>query len=812
MGLFSFLSRKQSSNQVSGLSLKGQAYESTVASQPPVRGTYPVAGNGTDIAADKLQQAARKRSLAQLPRAQNDYAQSVSAPSPSVPRFPSPFAGRPSSAPNNPRPTSRRLSWSRSLRGSSPASTLGPNHELGLDKSLPPVPPIPAQHRRRRQSSHASEHSNRFVDVLDAQGELRPSNFRSRVEASGARDYGEDVAERNLGENGSDLQSSAVQAFYSHPNHTDPRAVNKSPSAKTATTTHVNGDLPKRQRSDRKADMSTSLAKVSDASAWKPFSETSDGEQRASDYARGRRSERGRAKQRDLAHTNTLEAAQHPPVPDRRKSFHSLSSPHSKEKRRPRRLSLHSSFSSFNTGELLPPMPRSQKTNDELISTQRIGIPEVESVVEESFDDPAPTPNIPGRSKSMRRMSSSHSETHSEWEAHSRHGRPEKSYTSRPSSSGSVGPSRPRTRSIGKPSGDQQHRLDDITEHTPARTFSMGVQSQACFTPTTTTSGYSSNPFPGPGSQHTPTTSIDASFPASSEKVGHDGDRIINKSSNGGLHGLAYDAAPEDDYSLDIPVRRRDKDHHSTQLENDRYMAGNEFSAHTNDYVGFTDDSDVDSFVGVGGGPVNVGSGAGARAGAGAGIGIALGGQEHRPLEEGLLFDEGVYNGTGGSLPGLFDAGPMPSAPASLGRPKSTRSSVKSTKSVPRHYGDHPKSPSSHSKQYTRSHRRNESHGLTFNEADFTSFMALDDELLRKAGLMRIPKSENENNRRSRRTMYEYEDEKQERRADLRTAAARPRHDFRGFSSSPSTRSRQSRQVYRHKARVDDGNAADTED
>ncbi|OHE93325.1 hypothetical protein CORC01_11393 [Colletotrichum orchidophilum] len=53
-----------------------------------------------------------------------------------------------------------------------------------------------------------------FIDLLDAQSEIKPSGFQSRVKASGARDYGEDVADRNIGVNGVDLQSDKVQAFY----------------------------------------------------------------------------------------------------------------------------------------------------------------------------------------------------------------------------------------------------------------------------------------------------------------------------------------------------------------------------------------------------------------------------------------------------------------------------------------------------------------------------------------------------------------------------------------------------------------------
>lgn len=54
------------------------------------------------------------------------------------------------------------------------------------------------------------------VDLLDAQGQFRPSDFHARLKASGTRDYGEDVAERNLGQNGVQLSSPAVKAFYAN--------------------------------------------------------------------------------------------------------------------------------------------------------------------------------------------------------------------------------------------------------------------------------------------------------------------------------------------------------------------------------------------------------------------------------------------------------------------------------------------------------------------------------------------------------------------------------------------------------------------
>lgn len=51
---------------------------------------------------------------------------------------------------------------------------------------------------RGRCGSMASMSSGRSRDLLDVQEEIKPVDFRSRVNATGARDYGEDVADRNM--------------------------------------------------------------------------------------------------------------------------------------------------------------------------------------------------------------------------------------------------------------------------------------------------------------------------------------------------------------------------------------------------------------------------------------------------------------------------------------------------------------------------------------------------------------------------------------------------------------------------------------
>lgn len=105
------------------------------------------------------------------------------------------------------------------------------------DIDAPPVPAIPAAHSAspgadsiyrlaRHGASSTLTLSTRFsgsvaggsghVDLLDASGEIRPADFRSRIKATGARDYGEDVAERNMRQTNaaSDPAGPTTSAYY----------------------------------------------------------------------------------------------------------------------------------------------------------------------------------------------------------------------------------------------------------------------------------------------------------------------------------------------------------------------------------------------------------------------------------------------------------------------------------------------------------------------------------------------------------------------------------------------------------------------
>lgn len=197
-------------------------------------GGLPVTGNGPTTLIE-LKRAARKRSEAQL------AAQTAPAPAPVVSRTRSKSLGRPSTAPNgqgplpSPRPNSSNRSRSGSKSAKNASSFLvnknsGPPYLIGVTgpdeqsdyEDAPPVPTLPKQFQDAASfksgagsiaSGRSTGAANGYIDILDVKG-VTSADFRARVKATGARDYGEDVAERNMGINGVDLNSPAARAFY----------------------------------------------------------------------------------------------------------------------------------------------------------------------------------------------------------------------------------------------------------------------------------------------------------------------------------------------------------------------------------------------------------------------------------------------------------------------------------------------------------------------------------------------------------------------------------------------------------------------
>ncbi|KAI8715130.1 hypothetical protein NCS52_01020000 [Fusarium sp. LHS14.1] len=692
MGFFSFLTRKSSSDKNQN-QIKGQSYKSTVASIPPIQGTYPVAGNGPNVL-DQLQQAARKRSQAQLSVIDHDIDIDPAAPPPMVPRFRSFSPGRPTTAPNQAHAnsfTSRPRSVARSIRSTNSAWSV-PEKTRAAVRTVerpPPVPSIPSHHRRE-SSIDSFQDGNRFVDVLDAQGEIRPSNFRSRVAATGAREFGEDVAERNIGENGLNLNSPAVKAFY-----------RLSSSGRLTLQTSDSGGLSVHDYDGFDEDdddcapppgiphldlgtIRESSRPTSSSQAWRSFSGSIGGEMLRSSKSQRRLDKR--------PETSSQTAAS---LKNRRRSFNAFASAPEPQRSKPRPLSLHPSLSNFNYSAPLspPPMPKSRPKTSEGRSRQRsIGMVEIESLVDEAFDTPAPCPTIPVRFKQehpsysrpdshlsrqdlilprhdppiprhdplvpVPRHDSSHirPDTHHGQPTLSLYPRSDISQPSRPSSSSSMDKP-PRNRSIGGASVLRNQRLDNITEHIPVRTSSLTLKSQPCITPTTMSSGYSSNPFPR--SQHTPSTSIDVSAPPSI-KINRE------REHSGGMPNLGnqnnYYNAADDDFSADtlVPSRR--------ELEQDLSHPINA-GVEAEYYISDASEDSVDSFIAWK--------------------------EEKRRGEEGLLYRED-YGIAGGGLPGLFEPLPIPKAPAEPPAPikppktpkspkrPTTRGTTKSNKSTPK--------------------------------------------------------------------------------------------------------------------------------
>lgn len=267
MGLFSFLSRKTSYDQKKLASLKAQPYNATVASLAPVQGivrpclaraslmgsdvslpgTYPVAGNGPDVLGARNGGRPQFSNKVYEPPAPADLA----TPPPFVSAFGGHDVERPRTAPSR---DGTAKSWSTRSRTSSfkgppvslhsigSASRIGidrppyrlPNKHPNQDRPRPPyrLPDKAPDRPASTQPSLASLHKRSswirsgdggtmggFVDLLDAQSTLSPTDFHQRVRAAGIRNYGEDVADRNISQNSFRLTS--VSSFTSLPSRSD---------------------------------------------------------------------------------------------------------------------------------------------------------------------------------------------------------------------------------------------------------------------------------------------------------------------------------------------------------------------------------------------------------------------------------------------------------------------------------------------------------------------------------------------------------------------------------------------------------------
>ena len=245
MGFFSFLSRKSHDKGGKSINfLKSQSYSSTSAGALPVQGktthhpgsennqelttstsgAHPVGGNGPNLL-ETLTRSRPEFSQTHLSlNADHVAAAAAPAPSPAVPRFRDESVERPSTAPNG---SNSNATWANAStrlkkhtsRGAPPVSFRMFKRDPSVQEPRPVSrgtesvgPKLP--HAHSRSNSIRSESGRGFKDILDAQSEIKPADFKTRVQATGARDYGEDVADRNMPQNGFNLEAPHVQAFY----------------------------------------------------------------------------------------------------------------------------------------------------------------------------------------------------------------------------------------------------------------------------------------------------------------------------------------------------------------------------------------------------------------------------------------------------------------------------------------------------------------------------------------------------------------------------------------------------------------------
>jgi hypothetical protein len=205
--------------------LKALPYEHMIALREPVKGTNRVFGNGPNV----LQKGKSVRIIPRPPPAPVSE-----APAPSIPLI----GGGSYSNSKRPRTAPHSGSSQLQVRGGRIQVSLPANLHQDSSKRGSPEPqqqPQPkSSHRKLRRNSSlqleysfggsdsASQQSKSvtgYVDLLDAAATINPSrSLKQRARASGVRDYGEDVADRNIAEFGAvDLNSpqfSYLRAIY----------------------------------------------------------------------------------------------------------------------------------------------------------------------------------------------------------------------------------------------------------------------------------------------------------------------------------------------------------------------------------------------------------------------------------------------------------------------------------------------------------------------------------------------------------------------------------------------------------------------
>ncbi|KAG6365925.1 hypothetical protein INS49_000101 [Diaporthe citri] len=203
MGLLKIFTRRSSKAKLKGHDTQSHV---EIPSQEPQHALQ----HEPDVPATSSQQQPDLSPKAPDPLDQSETWDSASAPAPFVPRHPSlvveerprtaasirslsrdwsQFPTRPKREPRRPPVSFKKPSPLASISNAYENTAQAGEHETDINSLL---------RLRRTNVSRSSLGSIKSKDILDAQEEIRPTDFRSRVQATGARDYGEDVADRNI--------------------------------------------------------------------------------------------------------------------------------------------------------------------------------------------------------------------------------------------------------------------------------------------------------------------------------------------------------------------------------------------------------------------------------------------------------------------------------------------------------------------------------------------------------------------------------------------------------------------------------------
>ncbi|KAM4058862.1 hypothetical protein HRG_008255 [Hirsutella rhossiliensis] len=202
MGFFSFLTRRRALDRAAA-----KPPPATAAEPPPIQGARPKTSGPSHSSENPKHASTRKASQSRIaspakpfflgirnddahPRQQQPPPSSDPKPRHGVRSFRSP-------------PVSKTAHATRGQPTEADAQLLASWKRSSAAYSIASVP-----------AGYAYPRTSRHIDLLEAQSVIRPYDFKSRVLAVGTRDYGEDVADRNLGHNAADLTIPAVQTYY----------------------------------------------------------------------------------------------------------------------------------------------------------------------------------------------------------------------------------------------------------------------------------------------------------------------------------------------------------------------------------------------------------------------------------------------------------------------------------------------------------------------------------------------------------------------------------------------------------------------